>query len=310
MVVSNNSEVSVKSASTRSGSFKGKGQSKGPNSTSSRYVLFVRIGFILFLLASAAVLGWAAHYFLKEAENDIGVTRFASSSDRALETAREKASRQVSAARTNTAVIGNVYPDVEQYPFVAVSGFDDILANVQATAGGRDGGWAPLVKPEEVPEFEVFAYEYIEKYFPPGFGVSEFGKGIFAFDFSLNNTDKRFHDISGNNTCGSPYKFLNPTLHYSSFGSDGFRDVLMINVYSVCYAARAIDAMLDHSQLRFQAHLNDEPVPEPAGFWQGFSYPPFDYPATLGPATTYNSPVYPRNNPFNVSTYLSVIPPA
>jgi hypothetical protein len=107
-------------------------------------------------------------------------------------------------------VLSFAFPEAETWPFINLNGYETIAANlIQATVGATLSV-CPFVTPEQLSEFEDFAYSVVfaSKNYPSEIGESSFGRGVYGLDFSLNNTDFRFHETDGSTTWGSPNKVL------------------------------------------------------------------------------------------------------
>jgi len=174
-----------------------------------------RLIFVGFLCVVAAVLGISVYLLQAHAETSLAESQFEAIADRAIASARDITNRKILGAISLTSLYSNLYPTRQEWPFVYLKGFQAMGGNIVATSRGRGVAFAPIVRPEEVQDFEDFAYQHIPS---PDDNItdplvaesfSSFGKGIFAFDSSLNNTDKRYHDITGTPlTYESPYPNL------------------------------------------------------------------------------------------------------
>jgi hypothetical protein len=87
-------------------------------------------------------------------------------------------------------IIQQHHPSSEDWPFVAVEGFETIVKHLLESSSGVDMGFVPLIRVEQQDEWERFAYEYYHSTrrpypFPITTGISSFGKGIWA----INTTD-------------------------------------------------------------------------------------------------------------------------
>lgn len=69
----------------------------------------------------------------------------------------------------------------------------------------------PIVVPEQLSQFEEFAYNS----FPAeNTAVSSFGRGVFGIDDSLNTTDNRYHESDGTTPWNSPFAVFFPMLQH------------------------------------------------------------------------------------------------
>lgn len=145
-----------------------------------------RLLFITCLMAVTVSLGYSAHYFLTDAEEDLGVHQFGSLAERALTSARAVTERRLMGGISMGAIAAGMNPSVEQWPNITFGNFEEIALDVKQTSDGRGLGIAVIVKPEQVAGFEAFAKETFERSdeWPEGIGHSPFGFGIFNIDVS------------------------------------------------------------------------------------------------------------------------------
>jgi hypothetical protein len=267
----------------------------------SKAVSFGRIAFIFTLLSVTATFGYLSYHLLSESENELTEAQFKSIADRAVCSALENTERKRLGVLSLASIIGGANPDISQWPSnVAVNNFETITKNIVDTSKGCNMGFAPLVRTEEIPEFEEHAYKYYEELrmpdpFPVGTGVSAFGKGIWSMDPSLNNTDQRYHDVDGLTTWESPNQILAPMLHHVT----GASSQLMINLHSIPLVGSMIDNMLICADEKAQAGESIEEcsavtkiLPDRTSWVQG---------AQTGPGALLLQPVYPSNDPHSVS---------
>jgi hypothetical protein len=211
-----------------------------------------RILFLSCLCGVAAILGYTANQLLTDSEKKLACKQFESISDRALYSAQESLLRKKYSAISLAAIVSNGFPDAQTWPFVKINGFEAISNNLIQTSagrsnGGRTMGLCPLVTPDQLSDFEDFAYEeVIGPKFPNGTGVSSFGKGVFSVDVSLNTTDNRYHETDGTTTWGSPNKIFSPFLYHSLGG-----EILMGNfLHSLELFGTIVDDIIACSNVR------------------------------------------------------------
>lgn len=223
----------------------GAGSSHAPSNSigiTSRAIWLGRILFVTVLVAVASTLGYAAFRMLTNAEDDLAEAQFFSIAQRALVEAEAIAHRRRWAGLTMAATLSEMYPDASSWPFVEFLGFERMARSMLKTASGEDMGFAVHLTPEQVPQFEDFAYSIYDKLgFPNGTGYSHFGRGIWAQNVSLPPPNNRYHDTMGN-TSGydSPYRILTPLFRVD----EGRHALLMFNPHSGFFQGEAIDRML------------------------------------------------------------------
>jgi hypothetical protein len=135
-----------------------------------------RVLFLICLVGVAIILAFFVHLLLTESETSLATNQFASIADRALFSAQQIALRNRLGTITLASVASNAFPDAQTWPFVNISGYEEISTNLIRTSNGKAMGLCPLVLPDQLSKFEDFAYsEVIEPKFPPGTAVSSFG---------------------------------------------------------------------------------------------------------------------------------------
>jgi hypothetical protein len=183
-----------------------------------------------------------------------------------------------------------------------VNNFEKIAKSIIDTSKGCNMAFAPLVRPEEVREFEDHAYKYYQEQrmpepFPVETGVSSFGKGIWSIDPSIDNADQRYHDINGTTTWESPNQILAPMFHHSK----GAASELLTNLHSNELVGSLIDSMLICANEKVQDGEMIEDcstvtkiLPDRTSWVQG---------GETGPGALLLQPVFPSNDPHTVSNF-------
>jgi hypothetical protein len=213
------------------------------NRNSSRIVA-CRVLFLSFLCGAAAVLGYAAHMFLTNSENNLAEIQFESIADRALDTALKITLRKRLGTVSMASIASYQFPDAESWPFVIMNGYETISSKLIETSSGREMGFCPFVTPEQLPMFEEFAYDYYEEQFPLGAAVSSFGKGVFGVDPALKTTDNRYHETDGSTYYDSPNKIFAPILQHNA----GAHPALMLNLHFQETRGALIDNLITCSE--------------------------------------------------------------
>jgi hypothetical protein len=283
-----------KDSGTRSGLFETThGVSGAMHGRPSRAVWAGRIIFLLFLVSVATALGLLTWYFLTGAETELAEAQFESIADRTLDEARAIAIRKRLGTISMASIVAQMSPDADAWPFITIPGFETIATNVIATSSGRDMGLAPLVKPEQLPDFESFIYDFYENTrnppFPNGTATSSFGKGVWGVDPSLGTTDNRYHVTDGTTSNGyaSPHNVVTPIIHHPA----GAHPVLMLNSHFEETRGVAIDNIIDCSTLRAESDDPDSFIcgvmTDMITVWES---------GTSGPGALIYQPIYPTNN--------------
>lgn len=203
------SHHSTKSSSTASGVFKARTASTG------RVVWVGRFIFISCLLCVALALGSSAHHFLSEAETGLAETQFESIAARALDTSYEITVRKQLGTISMASIAANEFPAADSWPFVAIDGYEVIASNLIATSSGREMGLFPLVTPDQLQDFENFAYRWYEEDreppFPNGTAQSSFGKGVWGISDDAGTPDGRYHETDASQRWSIPCTYAQPS---------------------------------------------------------------------------------------------------
>eukprot|EP00977_Amphora_coffeiformis_P010853 scaffold2541_cov175-Amphora_coffeaeformis.AAC.9 len=278
----------------------------GPRYESSRVVTkrrtpskiwVARFIFLVCLCAVAAILGYTADRLVTNSETKLAEEQFESVASRALDGALENTHRKRFGAIQMASIASYGFPDAQTWPFVFINGFEQIASNLLSTSTGITSslGLSVFVTPDQLSEFENFAYDVVFKdKFPEGTAESSFGRGVYGLDFSLNNTDKRFHETDGNVSWGSPYKVFAPFLYHS----DGAAGILMGNYRTLPDRGKNIDEMIACSQER--AETEDTSSMECSTLTDMVSFG-----AILRPAAVLHQPIYPANNNLTLSGLIT-----
>jgi len=95
-----------------------------------------RIIFVTLLGVVATALGVATHNLLSQAEEKLAETQFESLTSRALVEAEATTHRRRWAGVTMAAMVGELYPDANQWPFVEFLGFERLARGLLNTSSG------------------------------------------------------------------------------------------------------------------------------------------------------------------------------
>lgn len=216
-----------------------------------------RVVFLVCLVGVAFVIGFVANRSLTNSEETLAKRQFASIAERALAAAQQTTLKNRLATITLASIASNAFPDAQVWPFVNITGYEEMATNAIQSANGQSMGLCPLVTPDQLSEFEDFAYDKVlGPKFPPGTGVSSFGPGVYGLDAGLDNTDHRFHETDGATSWGSPNTILTPFLFHSSGGTF----ILMGNYRTIEGRGRLIDDMIACAEERAASSENPESI--------------------------------------------------
>jgi hypothetical protein len=198
----------------------------------------------------ALALGFSANFFLSEAELGLAESQFESIAARALDTSYEITVRKRLGTISMASIAANEFPDAGKWPFVTINGYEVIASNLIATSSGREMGFCPLVTPDQLQDFEDFAYKWYEEDreppFPNGTAQSSFGKGVWGNSDDAGTPDGRYHETDGSTSYESPNKIFAPILHHNA----GPFPALMLNLHFQQTRGETIDALIECAQLR------------------------------------------------------------
>ena len=72
----------------------------------------------------------------------------------------EIAERKRMGTRTMAVAASHANPRASSWPFVTIDGFEDVATDLIDTSSGRELGFAPIVRPDQLRGFEEFACSY------------------------------------------------------------------------------------------------------------------------------------------------------
>jgi len=250
---------------------------------------------VIFLMIVAAVLGATSYHLLSQAETNLITEQFTSMTERALDVTKSLATNKLQhGTMVMTQVAAFAFPDASSWPFVWVDGYWKIVDNVVPTSCYTGIHLAPIVDPSQAAEFEEFAYNQFETTFPehPEMGQrSEFGKGIWVQDGSIDTPDNRFHDTTGKSIHGSPYDLLTPKLQHALVDSP----YVMMNVHGFRRQGEAMDAVINCTKFERPYDDNVDGTVKNCQAVSAFNPPKMH--DQKGPFGFIASPIFPDNDP-------------
>lgn len=274
----------------------------GNNNTTERTIAGLtifgsRIVFITTLLSVATSFGYLSYYLLSQSEHELTEVQFASIADRAVCSAIENFERKRLGTVSLASVVGGANPHVENWPFATLNNYETIATNLIDTSKGCNMAFAPIVQLEQIESYEQFAYDYYEKTrlpepFPAGTAnASSFGKGIWSMDMSLNNTDYRYHDVTGETSYGSPNQIVTPMFQHSQGPSKN----LMMNLHSSPLLGGMIDDMLQCAATKIASNGTIDDCTAITSFKDNATS--WTQQIENGPGANIIQPIYPSNDP-------------
>ena len=255
--------------------------------------------FFACLFLVAAVLGVVAFWLVDSSQKKLAETQYESIVERALKEVDSSASRKQGGTKTMASIVSQMLPDADAYPFVSVPGFESIAYHLLNTSSNRELGFVPLVKEEQLTEFEEFAYDYYAQRFPGNdkAAVSSFGRGIWATNTTTGN---RYH-VTPDNAYLDEEQMHNDTFFTPIFQHDsGAHPVLMLDIRSEPARARQIEDLMQCVEKRTQEENLDMPCGAITDIVQLRGQPP-----GTGPGAVVLQPIYPANDPFTITAILA-----
>ena len=285
-------------ASSASG-FKSKNKSK-----INRIIKLGRIFLVAALLVSAALFGFFSYFLMQIAESRLAKNRFRSIVLRAQANAKWVIAQKTQASRSLAKMYGLVNPDASKWPFVYMEGFQDIASTLDFITKGSLS-FCPIVtgfgENSEQKKFEDYYYNLYEEWgYPNGTAESSFGKGIFGFGFDVSNSqqwpDGRYPVLSNNTYHGTPNpeNLIVPFVQ-SNFGNHSALMVDTLYEYNRFVASKKVMDCAEKRKILQDSSIDCDTVTDM--LWQ----PTNAKDVTSGPSAILYTPIYPRNDPFQVS---------
>lgn len=223
----------------------------------------------LSFLVLAAVFGVSVFFIFSTLENKLALEQFQSIAARATSYARRTTQSKRLGVMTMAEIIGNVHPNATNWPFVLVDGYDTFARRLVQTISGDGISFAPIIFPDQLKEFEKFAYDsYNNKLnYTNTTGVSSFGRGVWAKDdfHDVEAEDQKYHEgivhPKGETTYGSPYEIYTPILQHSD-GPNA--EGLMLNLHNERKRGETIDSIIScaASQNNIDDNESEEKISE------------------------------------------------
>ena len=255
-----------------------------PLASVSQRITFLRISFLVCLLAAAAICGSVAYTRIANLEQSVGVQTYESVAASALENAQALAQQRLEGGKTMASILKHAFPNASQWPFVALDGYLETANQIAQQSSTLTQALNVIVQPEQAKDFEDWAWKtYRAQGYPETAGFSEdFGFGIYAY----NEDGKRVHTTTGETSWGSPNKVLVPIFQHNNVNATS----MLFDVHSKELQGRVIDSMLECAQEAALAKTNPPICDVVTQFTELIIRP--------GPAALIYQPVYPANDPY------------
>jgi hypothetical protein len=196
---------------------------------------------IFCLLGCAATYAYGSYAAVYYFEGRLEVEEFNAIANQLDRTTKKSMNKKVLALTSMSNMVAMVCDDPAQWPncSLPMRSFFNITDPLIEMVEMRAMAFAPVIKPDQVLEFEAFAYKTFEEGGYDDMGISSFGRGVSSVNSS---TGTRFHDTDGPHL-NNKYQILTPVLQVGNLNEN--RGVVMFNLYSEKTRIAAIDFMID-----------------------------------------------------------------
>lgn len=253
--------------------------------------------FLCCFVSSAILLGWAARFFSRKSEQQLGRGKFKAIAERVLAGARETLLRRRSSIVAMATLHGSLFPNRADWPFVALEDFDEIARQLGFTASGlidEDQGLAVanFMSPDQVENFTTFQSDYLTTNYPH------------LEEHSIYQLKKSTYILPNGTVVARPVpdsKFTVVAPLTREYAPNTEESKIMLDLFSVGLYQNVIEYYL-------QQPLNDSNDREMMDC--GVLSAPIKVqsdPAELGPSSIYTHPIYPADSRDQVSVVLSTL---
>lgn len=204
----------------------------------------LRAVLIFSLLAAIAICSALAYTQLSSTEENVGIQTYQSIALSATSGAVAITERKFQGSEVMSTLLGELFPDASDWPFVSLAGYIPIAAKVASLSSSGTQAFMIVVDPSEAPAFEEHLRGvYLEQERPETAGYSDFGFGIWRRDGNETSTypDGRLRDTTGNNTWGGTRdKMIVLSMHNSPAASS-----LLLNLYPLKSRGIHVESIFD-----------------------------------------------------------------
>lgn len=211
------------------------------DSKDRRRISYLRFLTLVCIIIAAGGLSYASYYTVAYFESRLQNEEFSSLAKQLEASTLKSMHRKVCALRSLSEIFSfscadpNIWPNCS-FPIIPFFNITDPLIEMTEL---RTLAFAPIVAPDQVPQFEKFAYDTYESNGFPSMGISSFGRGI----YSVNTTHGgRYRDTQGP-SLNNQHQLLTP-VHLAGNLEEN-RAAIMFNLYSEEFRISAIDFMIN-----------------------------------------------------------------
>lgn len=212
-----------------------------------------RILFCISLLLVSTLVGYFSYTLIYQYQSKLFHVQYASLVDKMYYSVERSIEVNALTGKAIATFMGTSFPHASLWPLINLpidqfQALTDPLIGLSATTATV----LPIVHPDNLSSYEDFAYSLIHNssyssVYPPGTGVSSFGRGVYSVDLTLPLQvawDHRYHDTTGESNCSS-YTLLTPVLLVSNISANYVG--IMHNYHARCDRNTGIDSLLNCS---------------------------------------------------------------
>lgn len=200
---------------------------------------------ILSLIAAIATCSTLAYTQLQSTEENVGIQTYRSIAQSALVGAVAITQRKFQGSEVMSTLLGELFPDASDWPFVSLEGYIPIASKVAALSSSGTQAFMIVVDPAEARAFE----DHLQNVYrlqgrPEEAGMSDFGFGIWRRDGNETNTypDGRLPDMDGAHSWGAKRDNVMVIL---SMHNEPAASSLLMNLYPLKSRGIHIDSIFD-----------------------------------------------------------------
>ena len=251
----------------------------------------VRIAVIFCLLATAVIVGVSSYIVLSNLQDDAQREQYYAIASKIESSTVNAILDKRDALTTSLRLTLQYCPTESHWPHcgVPMDFYQSVLNPLHRVTQTRTLHYSVKVEPKEEEDFENFAYSFYADQGYPNLGLSSFGKGIYAMNYTTGN---RYHDTTG--TSNGERKMLLPILQASVPNLP----IFMFNLYSESKRIKAIDYAFDCVENSLKSSINCTSITE-------IIYLVQDYPLQR-PAGIALMPIVPHNSTKVVGSVTAV----
>ena len=204
----------------------------------------LRAVLIFSLLFAIALCSSLTYTQLQSTEENVGIQTYQSIALSATSGAVAITERKFRGSEVMSTLLGQLFPNVADWPFVAFDGYIPIAAKVASLSSSGTQALITIVEPSEARAFENHTMQvFRDQERPEGSGYSDFGFGIWRQDGNETTTypDARLQDITGENSWGGKRSEMAVLAMHNSPGPSS----LLLNIYSLKSRGIHVESIFD-----------------------------------------------------------------